>query len=45
MTPQEKTIVRLLIAVAWADGEMQSPEEGVIEGLLGGCDATPAEAE
>ena len=43
MTPQEKTIVKLLIAVAWADGEMQAPEEGVIDGLLGGFDATPAE--
>jgi uncharacterized tellurite resistance protein B-like protein len=43
MTPQEKTIVKLLVAVAWADGEMQAPEEGVIEGLLGGFDATPQE--
>ena len=43
MTPQEKTIVKLLIAVAWADGEMKAPEEGVIEGLLGGFDASPQE--
>lgn len=43
MTPQEKTIVKLLIAVAWADGEMQAPEQGVIEGLVSGFDASPAE--
>ncbi|MEO7091608.1 MAG: hypothetical protein ABI175_00065 [Polyangiales bacterium] len=43
MTPQEKTIVKLLIAVAWADGEMQAPETGVIEGLLSGFDASPTE--
>jgi uncharacterized tellurite resistance protein B-like protein len=43
MTPQEKTIVKVLVAVAWADGEMQGPEEGVIEGLLSGFDATPQE--
>jgi uncharacterized membrane protein YebE (DUF533 family) len=43
MTPQEKTIVKVLIAVAWADGEMQAPEQGVIEGLLSGFDASPAE--
>jgi uncharacterized membrane protein YebE (DUF533 family) len=43
MTPQEKTIVKVLIAVAWADGEMQAPEQGVIEGLLSGFDASSAE--
>ena len=43
MTPEEKTIVRALVAVAWADGEMQTPETGVIEGLLSGFDASPEE--
>ncbi len=43
MTPQEKTIVRALVAVAWADGDMQAPEAGVIEGLLAGFDASDEE--
>lgn len=43
MTPEEKTIVRVLVAVAWADGEMQAPEAGVIEGLLSGFDASAEE--
>ena len=43
MTPDEKTIVRALVAVAWVDGEMQAPESGVIEGLLAGFDASKEE--
>jgi uncharacterized membrane protein YebE (DUF533 family) len=43
MTSKERAIVRALVAVAWADGEMQGPEEGVIEGLLSGFDASPEE--
>lgn len=43
MTPEEKTIVKVLVAVAWADGEMLAPEAGVIEGMLSGFDASPAE--
>jgi tellurite resistance protein len=43
MTPEEKTIVRVLVAVAWVDGEMQAPESGVIEGLLAGFDASKEE--
>jgi uncharacterized membrane protein YebE (DUF533 family) len=43
MTPEEKVIVRALIAVAWADGDMQAPEAGVVEGLLAGFDASPAD--
>jgi uncharacterized membrane protein YebE (DUF533 family) len=45
MTPQEKAIVRALVAVAWVDGDMQAPEAGVIEGLLAGFDASPEETE
>jgi tellurite resistance protein len=44
MTPEEKTIVRVLVAVAWIDGEMQAPESGVIDGLLAGFDASKEEA-
>lgn len=34
MTPKEKTIVKSLVAVAWADGTVKAPEQGMIEGLL-----------
>ena len=43
MTPSEKNIVRSLVAVAWADGQLASGESSVIEGLLTGFDATEAE--
>jgi len=43
MTPGEKNIVRALIAVAWADGRMEDSESSVVEGLLVGFDASPAE--
>jgi tellurite resistance protein len=43
MTPGEKNIVRSLVAVAWADGRLESGESGVIEGLLTGFDASEAE--
>jgi uncharacterized membrane protein YebE (DUF533 family) len=43
MTSMEKAIVQALIAVAWADGEVEGPEEGVVEGLLAGFDASDAE--
>ncbi len=43
MTPAEKNIVRSLIAVAWADGVVEAPEEGVIEGFLGLYDASDEE--
>jgi uncharacterized tellurite resistance protein B-like protein len=34
MTPEEKNIVKSLIAVAWADGTVKEPERGMIDGLL-----------
>ncbi len=45
MTPEEKHIVRSLIAVAWADGHVAAPEEGVIDGFLGLYDATEEEEQ
>ena len=46
MTPEEKQIVRVLVAVAWVDGEMQEPEAGVVDGLLAAFGAsTEEEAE
>ena len=45
MTPGEKNIVRSLVAVAWADGRLESGEASVIEGLLTGFDASEAEEQ
>jgi tellurite resistance protein len=45
MTPGEKNIVKSLVAVAWADGKIEAPESGVIEGLLCGFDATQEEEQ
>ena len=43
MTPSERNIVKSLIAVAWADGKLEAPESGVIEGMLSGFDASAEE--
>jgi tellurite resistance protein len=43
MTPAEKNIVKSLVAVAWADGQMEASETSVVEGLLCGFDASPEE--
>jgi tellurite resistance protein len=43
MTPNEKNIVKSLVAVAWADGNVEQVESSVIEGLLCGFDASEAE--
>jgi tellurite resistance protein len=43
MTPNDRNIVKALIAVAWADGKMEEAETGVIEGLLAGFDASDEE--
>jgi len=45
MTPGEKNIVKSLVAVAWADGKLEQPEAGVIEGMLCGFDATDEEEQ
>lgn len=43
MTPAERNIVKSLIAVAWADGQMEKSEASVVEGLLVGFDASDEE--
>lgn len=43
MTSTEKAIVQALIAMAWADGSVGGPEEGVVEGLLAGFSASSDE--
>lgn len=45
MTPAERNIVKSLIAVAWADGQMAKAEASVVEGLLVGFDATDEEEQ
>jgi uncharacterized tellurite resistance protein B-like protein len=39
MTPSELKIVKGLVAMAWADGTLAEPEQGMIEGLLWAFDA------
>ena len=34
MTPVEKTILKSLVAVSWADGALAEPESGMIDSLL-----------
>lgn len=41
MTPSELNVLKSLVAVAWADGQMADEEAGVIDGLLSVFDATP----
>lgn len=43
MTPSEKKVLKSLVAVAWADGKVAKPEEGVIDGMLAGFDASDEE--
>jgi uncharacterized membrane protein YebE (DUF533 family) len=45
MTPAEKSIVKSLVAVAWADGTVQEPEAGAIETLLWAFGATDKDEE
>jgi tellurite resistance protein len=45
VTPNEKSVLRSLVAVAWADGRLADGETGVIEGLLSGFDATDEEEQ
>lgn len=34
VTPNDKEVLKCLVAVAWADGQIDSPEAGMIDGLL-----------
>lgn len=43
MTENDHKVLRALIAVAWADGQMEESESTVIDGLLAGFDATDEE--
>jgi uncharacterized membrane protein YebE (DUF533 family) len=45
VSPAEKNILKSLVAVAWADGRMESAETSVIEGLLSGFAATDEEEQ
>lgn len=45
MSPSELNIVKSLVAVAWADGRLEPPESGVIEGLLTGFGASQEEEQ
>ena len=45
MTPVEKTILKSLVAVAWADGALAEPESGMIDSLLWAFGASEAEEE
>lgn len=44
MQDYQKTMVKSLVAVAWADGKMQSEETEVIEAVLSAFEASEAEA-
>ncbi len=43
MTDNDHKVLRALIAVAWADGQMEESESTVIDGLLAGFDASDDE--
>ncbi len=43
MTPNELSILKSLVVVAWADGTVEQPETSVIEGLLCAFDASEEE--
>lgn len=43
MTPSEMNILKSLIAVAWADGNLDAPEQSMIDGLLWAFDASETE--
>jgi uncharacterized tellurite resistance protein B-like protein len=45
MTPTELSIVKSLVAIAWADGKFAEPEQGMIDSLLWAFGATDEEEE
>jgi tellurite resistance protein len=44
MTPEDRTIVQSLIAIAWADGKIENAESELLERVLVSFDATSDEA-
>jgi tellurite resistance protein len=45
LTAEKKSILRLLTALAWADGRVDTEEQEVVEALLDAFGAEPHEAE
>lgn len=43
MTPSQMNIFKALVAVAWADGTVSEPEQGMIDALLWAFEASDAE--
>jgi len=44
LTPEKKSILQLLMALAWADGRVDTEEQEVVEALLDAFGAEPDEA-
>ena len=45
LTPEKKSILQLLTALAWADGRVDTEEQEVVEALIDAFGAEPGEAE
>ena len=45
LTPEKKSILQLLTALAWADGRVDAEEQEVVEALIDAFGADKAEAE
>jgi tellurite resistance protein len=43
VTPNDKAVLKCLVAVAWADGQVDQPEVGMIDGLLWAYGASEAD--
>lgn len=45
MTPNEKNVLKSLIVVAWADGTVKEPEQGLLDGLMWAFGASDEEEQ
>lgn len=45
MTPSEMNVFKSLVAVAWADGTLDEPEQAMIDGLLWAFEASDQEEQ
>jgi tellurite resistance protein len=45
LTPEREAILKLLVAMAWADGKVDEEEMEVVEALISGFEAGAGEAE